>query len=95
MLFKSPEQCTRYLQLVIIIVSWLNVLYLPCVWLEDNDVNADVPNRVEEWDLIDKDDFLFDRLSEEGEGERFIPTDALTFCTWSILLKSISNPMKK
>ena len=61
-------------------------LFLPDDWLDDNDVNADVPSRDEELDRIDNDGFLLDGLSADGEDERIIPTDAFTFWTWSILL---------
>ena len=42
--------------------------------------------REEEFDLIDMEAFLFDGLSELGDGERIKPTDALTLWTCSILL---------
>ena len=61
-------------------------LFLPDDWLDDNDVNADVPSLDEELDRIDNDGFLLDGLSTDGEDERIIPTDAFTFWTWSILL---------
>ena len=61
-------------------------IVIPEAWLDDNDVNAEVPIREEEFDRIANDAFLFDGLSEFGEGERISPTDALTLCTWSILL---------
>ena len=61
-------------------------VFLPDDWLDDNDVNADVPSLDEELDRIDNDGFLLDGLSTDGEDERIIPTDAFTFWTWSILL---------
>ena len=67
-----------------LILSYYNGL--PEAWLEDNDAKAEEPIREEELDLIDIDDFLFDGLSVLGEGERIIPTVALTLCTCSILL---------
>jgi hypothetical protein len=42
-------------------------------------VKADVPRRDEELDLMDKEDFLFEGLSADGEDERIIPPDALMF----------------
>ena len=61
-------------------------MFLPEDWLDGNDVKAEVPSRDEELDLMDKDAFLFDGLSELGDGERIKPTDALTLWTCSILL---------
>ena len=66
-------------------VKWY-LCFLPDNWLEGNDANADGPSRVEGFDLIDKDDFLFPGLSDAGDDDGMSPTDALTVCTWSILL---------